>query len=182
MEKNKFKFCPQCASDKIQTLNNGQKWFCPECSFELYNNVAAAVGLILTDADGRILFEKRAKEPRKNFLALPGGFSDPDESAGDAARRECKEELGFFPENIKYLCSFPNTYEYGKIQYKTCDLFFTADLPKDFSIKTQENEVSELAWIKIETDDDIENCPLAFDSAKKTLKIWLGEKNKNGSD
>ena len=70
MENNRFNFCPECGSKKIQTLLNGRQWFCPDCGLELFNNVASAVGAILENEKHEILFERRAKEPRKNFLAL----------------------------------------------------------------------------------------------------------------
>ena len=81
----------------------------------MYNNVASAVGVIFHDKDCNVLFEKRAKNPRKGFLALPGGFCDRDETAEQAVLRECLEETGAKPNNIKYLCSFPNDYEYKDI-------------------------------------------------------------------
>ena len=43
MENNRFNFCPECGSKKIQTLLNGRQWFCPDCGLELFNNVASAV-------------------------------------------------------------------------------------------------------------------------------------------
>ena len=128
---------------------------------------------VLTDKDKNILFEIRAKEPRKGFLAFPGGFVDPDESAEEAVKRECKEEIGVEPVNIKYICSFPNTYEYKNFIYKTCDLFFTAELAENAKIKTQETEVTGTKWIKIKNSEDIQKLPLAFESAKKTLEVWL---------
>ena len=176
MEKNQFTFCPSCGSKSIQTELGGRKWFCPDCGYTLYNNVAAAVGIILENEKGELLFERRAKEPRKGFLAFPGGFSEPDETGEEAVQRECREETGIVPEDIQYLCSFPNTYEYKGIRYKTCDLFFTARLPKDFVLRPQQGEVSAFEWVKIESKKDIENCPLAFVSARNTLATWLLKK------
>lgn len=169
---NDFIYCPICNSKNI-TYKDNRKWICKDCGFDLYNNVAAAVGIILTDKDKNILFEIRAKEPRKGFLAFPGGFVDPDESAEEAVKRECKEEIGVEPVNIKYICSFPNTYEYKNFIYKTCDLFFTAELAENAKIKTQETEVTGTKWIKIKNSEDIQKLPLAFESAKKTLEVWL---------
>ena len=66
---NDFNFCPNCGGKNIQNLNM-RKWKCDDCGYTLYNNVAAAVGLVIQNAQGKILFEKRAKDPRKGFLAL----------------------------------------------------------------------------------------------------------------
>lgn len=248
---NEFKICPKCESRNIQYKNN-RKWFCPDCGFDLYNNVAAAVGVIIQDRDGSVIFERRAKEPRKGFLALPGGFVDQDESAENAAVRECLEETGITPDRITYIASFPNTYEYKNITYKTCDMFFaasfeegapstgdgqftssgaskdggmstgsastgdgrstgTSNTAKDSGtkknyycapstsasqptstgsstttgrstgtaaliidqMKIQASEVLTLESHKIGSVSDIENLPLAFDSAKKALTEWV---------
>ena len=89
---NEFNYCPKCNSKNIQYKNN-RKWFCSDCGFDLYNNVASAVGCIITNKEGQVLFEVRGKEPKKNFLALPGGFCDPDETA--------EEAMGAIMETIK---------------------------------------------------------------------------------
>ena len=176
MKNNRFVFCPECGGKNIQTLRNGQKWLCPDCGFDLYNNVASAVGLLIQNQNGEMLFEVRAKEPRKGFLAFPGGFTNADETGEQAAIRECLEETGVEPEEVKYLCSFPNTYEYRTIVYKTCDMFFTARLPQGFELKAQQGEEDGFVWVKIQDAGDVEKCPLAFESAKKTLLKWLEEK------
>jgi ADP-ribose pyrophosphatase YjhB (NUDIX family) len=177
---NKFELCPKCGSRKIE-WKNGKKWLCPDCGFDLYCNVAAAVGIVLYDDYDNVLFEVRAKEPRKGFLCLPGGFVDPDESAEDAVVRECREEMGAQIKEGKFLCSFPNTYVYKNIEYKTCDLFFTAKLPDEFKdmddfVKTLRREESEVVGFEvrhISSVEEVEALPLAFTSAHKTLLKFL---------
>lgn len=178
MTENRFNYCPDCGSRNIQTKGNGRKWLCPDCGLELYNNVAAAVGVILQNGKGEILFEKRAKEPAKGKLALPGGFLEPGERAESGAVRECREETGVEIEGLDFLCSFPNTYEYKGLVYKTCDLFFTARLPENCRLKAEESEVSGFVWLKLETPADVEKAPLAFPSAVETLKFFLREAGK----
>lgn len=181
--KNDFKLCPMCGSSRIQNHGN-RKWVCPDCGFDLYCNVASAAGVVIQDKNHNVLFEVRAKEPRKGFVAVPGGFVDFNESAEQAAIRECREELGVEVSKVEYLCSAPNTYEYKGIEYKTCDLFFLAELPSQFetigdfikSLLPEKTEVSALTSYRVETLEDIEKIPLAFESARYTLKKLL-EKN-----
>ena len=181
--KNDFKLCPMCGSKKIENHGN-RKWICPDCGFDLYNNVASAVGLIIRDRYDNVLFEVRAKEPRKGFYAVPGGFVDFGESAEEAAVRECREEIGAAVEEVKFLCTAPNIYEYKNIEYKTCDIFFTADLPPQYetiddfikSLKAEESEVLGFASFRVSSLEDIEKIPLAFESARYTLKKLVGEK------
>jgi len=177
---NDFKLCPMCGSRKIVNVHN-RKWLCENCGFVLYNNVAASVGVVIADRNGNVLFEKRAKEPRKGFLALPGGFVDPDESVEEAAVRECREETGVALSSVSYLCSFPNTYEYKNIVYKTCDFFFTAALPPDVpdidaliqKLHGEESEVLGFESVRILSGEDIGKIPFAFGSAEKTLQFWI---------
>lgn len=176
MKDNKFNFCPECGSKNICTKNSGRKWVCPDCGFELYNNTAAAVGLLIQNEKGELLFEKRAKEPRKGFLAFPGGFCEPDESGENAAVRECFEEIGVRPLSVEYICSYSNTYIYKDVVYKTCDMFFTADLPAGAQLKAEESEVSGFEWVGVKSAEDVEKIPLAFVSAKNTLLKWLETK------
>ena len=169
---NDFNFCPACGGKRIQNVKM-RKWLCADCGFDLYNNVASAVGLIVCDAEGRVLLERRGKEPRKGFLAFPGGFVDPDETAEEAAVRECSEELGVEPKSLLYLCSFPNTYEYKNIVYKTCDLFFEAELPAGAELVAQKEEVAAFEWWPVRNKKELDNLPLAFESARSTLLHWL---------
>ena len=178
--KNDFKLCPMCGSTKIENHGN-RKWLCPDCGFDLYNNVASAVGIVIYDKYRNVLFEVRAKEPRRGFLAVPGGFVDFDESAEEAVIRECREEIGVPLEGAEFLCSAPNTYEYKGIEYKTCDIFFTVALPPQFesiddfikSLKREESEVTAFEAHRVATPEDIEKIPLAFESARITLRRWL---------
>lgn len=174
MENNEFNYCPDCGSKEIDTVDNSRKWKCRNCGFTLYNNVASAVGLVIVNNRGEVLLEKRTREPRKGFLAFPGGFVDPDESLEDAAKRECMEEIGAELSSIEYIASFPNTYEYKKLVYKTCDVFFEAKIPTETEFKFQQSEVDELIWMPCSTPEEVEKIPLAFNSAKQTLLKRLG--------
>lgn len=186
MNEDAFQFCPRCGRQTVRYTDR-RKWFCAECNFTLYNNVAAAVGLVIADKYGGVLFETRAKNPRKGMLALPGGFVDADESAEEAAIRECFEETGFRPSAVEYLCSFPNDYDYKDIAYKTCDIFFTAQLPPQFetverlitALNAESKEVLGFSAVRINAPEDIAAAPLAFESARKTLTVWLSHRKIN---
>ena len=180
--KNDFNMCPMCGSKNIEWKND-RKWLCPDCGFDLYCNIAAAVGIVLYDDQHNVLFEVRAKDPRKGFLCLPGGFVDGGESTEAAMVRECQEELGASVQeaDLHYLCSFPNIYEYKNIEYKTCDIFFAAKLPAEYKsmqdfVKTlhgQESEVVRFEVHKVVTPQDVESLALAFSSARRTLSKWI---------
>jgi ADP-ribose pyrophosphatase YjhB (NUDIX family) len=161
-----FNQCPNCGSIDI-VFEDNKKFGCRECAFTYFHNVAAAVGVIL-EYDRKIVLIKRAKEPSKGKLDLPGGFVDPNESAEEAAIREVKEELKIEIGEPKYLGSFPNVYKYKGVLYHTCDLFFYCTIdtfPKDFDAE----EIMELILTNpLEVPED----EIAFESVKKCLSLF----------
>lgn len=142
-----FIHCPQCGAETVQIERN-HRIFCTACHFEFFHNVATAVGALIIVRDSLLLLE-RAKEPAQGTYALPGGFVDPGESLEAALRRECKEEIGWFPDYIvpQYFCSFPNTYLYKGILYNTCDSFFI--------IRQDDLEISSLSLDAVEVSSPI---------------------------
>ncbi|HYT59019.1 MAG TPA: NUDIX domain-containing protein, partial [Haliangiales bacterium] len=87
-----FHHCPRCGA-KQAALPAGNSFKCAACGFLYYFNPAIAVAGFVFAADGRALFIRRAKEPAKGRLALPGGFVDFNETAEEALRRETREEV-----------------------------------------------------------------------------------------
>lgn len=180
-----FNLCPRCGGRQVD-YKNDRYWLCADCGFALFNNIACAVGLIIEAEDtGRVLFEVRALEPKKGSLALPGGFTDADESLEESAMRECEEETSLRPLSVSYLCSFPNTYEYKGVIYKTCDSFFTAHMPftREADImerlSAQQSEVVSFSFERLADSSDIDRIKPAFQSTCRALEFWL--KKRHGS-
>ena len=82
------------------------------------------LGCFIRNSKGELLLVRRAKEPAKGTLDLPGGFVDMYESAEDAAHREVKEETGLDIAGCRYLFSIPNLYPYSGFEVHTVDMFF----------------------------------------------------------
>ena len=94
---HQFIYCPKCGANTFIERNEKAKQ-CTTCGFVYYFNPSSAVACFIRNAAGEILLVRRAKEPAKGTLDLPGGFVDMFESAEDAAHREVKEETGWTPE------------------------------------------------------------------------------------
>lgn len=166
-----LKFCPHCGKETLE-FNGLNKIFCTDCNFSLYHNTAAAVAVIIFHED-KILLTKRNQEPGIGKLDLPGGFTDPKETAEETCVRELKEELGLDiePERLKYIASQPNVYLYNNIQYHTLDLFFEYEMDKiSFHGEIATDEISEYIWIK-KSDLNLED--LAFESQTEFFKNYL---------
>lgn len=99
---------------------------CSACGHTQYFNPAVAVAAILLGPDGRALLLRRAKDPGKGKLGLPGGFVDIGETAEDALRREIREEVNLKVGALEFLCTLPNEYHYKSVTYPVLDLFFVA--------------------------------------------------------
>ena len=122
-----FAYCGQCgARAGEQTARWGGPFRCEACGFTLFFNAAGAVAAIIRRADGRALFVRRAKDPAKGKLGMPGGFIDPGENAEEALAREVREEVGLEIRDARYLSSHANEYDYAGVRYHTVDLFFVA--------------------------------------------------------
>ncbi|TXF75843.1 NUDIX hydrolase [Chryseobacterium sp.] len=158
-----LKYCPKCG-EKTLIWDGERKWTCGACDFVLYNNIAAAVAVVIRCGD-EILFTKRNQMPKKGKLDLAGGFVDPEESAEEACVRELFEELQLHlqPSDLKYLGSFPNTYLYKEIDYRTLDLFYEYNVSEKFAVSLEISEISEILWIPLK---EINPDDLAFDSQK----------------
>jgi ADP-ribose pyrophosphatase YjhB (NUDIX family) len=120
-----FRTCPRCGATTDRP-NDVVPFRCGQCGFVLFFNAAAAVAVFVTRADGHVLFIRRAKNPGRGKLGLPGGFADFGETAEDATRREVREEVGLELGPLDYLASFPNLYVYAGVTYHTLDFFFVA--------------------------------------------------------
>lgn len=165
-----FNFCPNCRSSHI-TFTNQQRLECDDCGMIFYQNVAAAVAVLIEQND-RLLFTVRNQEPAKGKLDLPGGFTDPDERMEETCSRELKEELNIeiAPDDFTYFYSEPNTYLYKDITYKTADAVFLAKLPGTTSIRLEEAEIQAVKWIE---KSAVNLDEIAFPSLRKAVKRYL---------
>ncbi|MPQ46499.1 NUDIX domain-containing protein [Marinifilum sp. N1E240] len=127
LPENVIAFCPKCGSANFK-YREDNSFLCENCNFHLYINSAAAVAALIVNDDGEILLTKRAIEPQKGMLDLPGGFVDVMETAENAVSREIKEELNLDVKSMKYFMSFPNEYIFGGISVFTIDLAFACSV------------------------------------------------------
>ena len=120
---SQFKYCPKCGSAHFEVHNEKSKQ-CADCGFVYYFNPSSAtVALILNERD-ELLVCRRAKEPAKGTLDLPGGFIDMTETGEEGVAREVREETGMKVAKAEYLFSLPNIYIYSGFPVHTLDMFF----------------------------------------------------------
>jgi mutator protein MutT len=149
-----FRFCPRCGSDRFG-INDFKSKKCADCGFVYYFNPLAATVGIITNGKGEILVARRAKEPAKGTLDLPGGFCDSYETAEEGVIREIKEETGLNVESTRYLFTIPNIYHYSGMELHTMDMFFHCKV-KDTERLIADDDVADLRWVEIEQLDAAE--------------------------
>jgi len=180
-----FKYCPACASEKLD-FSDKKAFRCPDCGFVYYHNTAAATGCVISSGE-RLLLLVRDKEPGKGMLDLPGGFVDAGEGALEGLYREIQEELGWSPpvpgltasdtgapltDIFTLIASFPNVYPYKGIPYNTCDLYFSLCAP-GLRIEDLRPRQGEIAAIRLVKPEEIDFNEFAFDSTRRAVRAYL---------
>ena len=163
-----FNYCPRCGAPGAGA-ESGNPVRCGACGFVLFFNPAGAVAAFVVREDGRVLYTRRAKDPAKGTLGMPGGFVDEGETAEAALRREVLEEVGLELHALRYLCSYPNAYPYRDVLYHTLDLFFVATA-LDASRARGLDAVASTEWLDPAA---ISPADIAFDSMRLALDDYL---------
>jgi ADP-ribose pyrophosphatase YjhB (NUDIX family) len=165
-----FAYCPRCGDAATAPDAGGPAgpFRCVACGFTLFFNSASAVAALICRDDGDALFIRRAKDPGKGRLGMPGGFVDPGENAEQALVREVREEVGLDLLDVAYLSSHANEYLYAGVTYQTLDVFYTARVEEPGRAHALD-AVESIAWI------DPRTVPLeeiAFESMREALRMY----------
>jgi len=86
---------PDHFEPRVPEGDNRERLVCARCEFIHYQNPKIVAGAVCTWNDkgvDKILFAKRAIEPRKGFWTLPACYMELGETTEQAAQREAKEE------------------------------------------------------------------------------------------
>jgi ADP-ribose pyrophosphatase YjhB (NUDIX family) len=88
-------YCPLCAAPLQQRIvHDAARAACPNCEYVHFLDPKVAVGALVEDDQGRLLFTHRNHQPQMGAWAFPSGFVDRGEAVPDAAIREVREETG----------------------------------------------------------------------------------------
>lgn len=143
-----FRFCPKCGSPRFVEHNDKSK-HCEACGFTYYINPSAATVALIVNDRGEWLCVRRAKEPAKGTLDLPGGFSDLYETSEEGVIREVKEETGLDVTAVEFLFSIPNQYVYSGFTVHTMDMFYRCRVNSCEGAHAAD-DASELLWLRPE--------------------------------
>jgi mutator protein MutT len=173
LPKNTIHYCPKCGSSEF-SFREDQSFLCNTCQFHLYINSAAAVAALIVNDKGEILLTRRAFDPQKGMLDLPGGFVDIMETAENALFREIKEELNLEIEEYDYFMSYPNEYIFGGLSVFTLDLAYICSV-KNFNNIHAKDDISDYQFCKL---SDIKFAEICNGSISKIIKAFVNKKRK----
>ena len=165
-----FKYCPKCGSAAFGE-NDEKSKRCADCGFVYYFNASSATVALILNERGELLVGRRAKEPKKGTLDLPGGFVDCYETGEEGVAREVLEETGLEVVDAKYLFSLPNTYLYSGFLVHTLDQFFRCRV-KDDSCLGAMDDVADAFWVPLQ---EVNPEEFGLDSVREGVKRFLKE-------
>lgn len=157
-----------CGSAHFE-VNNEKSKRCRECGFTYYFNPSAATVAFILNSRGELLVCRRAKEPGKGTLDLPGGFLDMYETGEEGVAREVREETGLTVVRTEYLFSLPNTYLYSDFLVHTLDQFFRCTVDESVPLQALD-DVAESWWMPLA---DIDPALFGLDSVREGVKRFL---------
>jgi mutator protein MutT len=170
----KFRFCPVCGSVHFEVHNFKSKQ-CRDCGFTYYANPCSATAAFIINDNDELLVVRRAKEPAKGTLDLPGGFCDMGETVEEGMRREIKEETGLDVEKVEYLFSSPNVYLYSGMPIHTLDMDYLVRVHDAAESIHAADDATEAQWIPL---DQVNPADFGLTSIQNAVIRFLSEKRK----
>lgn len=166
-----FKFCPRCGAS-LKQPPKPPTIHCPACDFLFYFNPTISVAAFAEGPDGKVIFIRRAHDPGKGKLAIPGGFVDIGETAENALLREFREEVNIELAGLHYLTSEANYYPYRGVTYPVLDLYYVARV-RDAIKAAALDGVESYGWF-----DPAEVAPeeIAFASMRAALALFVDKR------
>ena len=165
-----FLYCPECGSPHFE-VNNEKSKKCTDCGFVYYFNPSSATVALILNEKKELLVCRRAKEPAKGTLDLPGGLIDLNETGEEGVSREVWEETGLKVEKATYQFSLPNIYIYSGFPVHTLDMFFLCTV-KDMSHFSAMDDVADSFFLPL---SDIRPEDFGLDSIRRGLVQFLAQ-------
>ncbi len=162
-----MRFCSDCGSPVRFGPVDGDplpRYVCTQCQTIHYQNPKVVCGCLATWED-RILFCKRAIEPRYGYWTLPAGFMENGETTAEGAQRETQEEANATVTIEGLYCVF-NIPQISQIY-----MMFRGTLVDGLHSPGAES-LETVLW----RDTEIPWEQLAFPAVKRTLKFYLADR------
>lgn len=165
---SQFIYCPKCGSEHFGIHNEKSKR-CADCGFVYYFNPSSATVALILNEGGELLVCRRAKDPAKGTLDLPGGFIDIGETGEEGVAREVLEETGLVVQETVYQFTLPNIYIYSGFPVHTLDMFYLCKV-KDIRHISPMDDVADAFFLPL---TEVHPEDFGLGSIRKGLEIFL---------
>ncbi len=128
-------------------------------------------------SDWRLLLIKRGGHPCLGMWALPGGFSNPNETVDEAAARELAEETGIEGLHLEQLGLFSTPGRDPRTWVMTCAFISITDM----SDITASDDADDAHWFKIAIENN-NTLVLTYDDMILSAKFDITQSNPWGTD
>ena len=139
------RFCGHCGHANVHS-DSLRAMVCPACGQMTFPRISPIVITAVVDGDKILLarYNPKHRKTGNNQYVLLAGYVEIGESYEDTVRREIREETGLTIRNIRYVGSQPWPFS------QTSIAGFYAEADSRIPLKMQEDELSELLWLKRE--------------------------------
>ena len=168
LEMTRWEFCPRCGERQMRHRGDAALE-CTACTYLYYHSsVAAVVGII--EHEDKIIITRRANDPGRGLLAIPGGFVEHGESLEQTLIREMREELNLEVTDPVYLASFASQYLFRDVHYHTAVAYFVI-AGSDITNLRAADDIDHFEFIR---PDDVDRNRLAFEADRQALIRYRG--------
>ena len=139
------RFCGKCGHPTKQKADQ-RALVCTECGNMIFPRINPITITAVVDGDKMLVakYNRAHYNNRNNNYVLLAGYVEIGESYEDTVRREVKEETGLDVKKLRYVGSQPWPFS------DTAIAGFYAEADSTLPLKRQEEELSELLWVKRE--------------------------------
>lgn len=170
-----FRYCPKCGSEHFDIHNEKSKQ-CADCGFVYYFNPSSATVALILNENNELLVCRRAKDPAKGTLDLPGGFIDIGETGEEGVAREVLEETGLEVQEAAYQFTLPNIYVYSGFPVHTLDMFYLCKVKDTRHISAMDDAADAFFMPLAEINPE----DFGLGSIRKGLRMFLSTLNMEG--
>lgn len=167
-----FKFCPRCGGNLKAQKHDGQimpTCVNDKCGYIFWQSSSPTVAAVIVNDKRQVLLTKRAIDPDKGKLDLPGGFLQYGELPEEGMKREAFEEIGV-EIKIKDIIGFVmDDYYYQERMMTNLVIGMEAVIVSGDPVRRDKREIADLVWRDF---DNINKSELALGYNEKLLGLF----------
>ncbi|MFN0071217.1 MAG: NUDIX hydrolase [Chloroflexota bacterium] len=115
---------------------------------ERFSKVLIGAVVVVSDAEGQVIFVRQPRGPFAGAWLLPGGGLELDEDALSGARRETLEETGVNVQDLRFLGTFEVLGNWGHGPYHFVLMAFAGDAPDGLAEHAPGEDEGEIRWAR----------------------------------